>query len=726
MKQEIVSNPFQNKAGDYVDNFLKDIKLLIEENLEPGVFHESFDKIAQEFQENLGVPQDKRFSLLDIVFKRVSKSSSGNFPQIPKEDVMELVSKGELPDYFQTGNNYFGKSGIFSQNILIDADGKLALAPVFIITENLEEWARDYVNERMPELCPTFGFKPDITRIIENFRLVTGDNIKAPGLGSFNPQQVALMSSSLANSKIISFKHLKLGGPECVPISLDVYNASESISSNNRFISLLPSENNNDFLRKFTETSSLPNQFSKEVRSVVNATALNYFELMIVAQMGSYLGGEERYMLAEQQGCFAEAPIPEVKNVCYDSLANTILTQSQIELAAIAIRTLVKGVLEFRSQDPNERVNEFLSSGVENLARTGIYAINLVLKRSDSHISAASGVFGVISFISKLSYLSYSGERSLDDMEATTNNFNLLSSPRNQILDRNFDPQATLNSRNYLDILDDNSKIMMRQFLFIAICHMFGDILSEDPDFKETNNYKGKKDGSEILAIYATSLLSGILMVASQNSFKKIAEVLEYFSRDRPQAPAPARVGNSGTSADLVFPAPAQAPAQAPAPAQDRASAEAQALAQARDFGTQTLAQTSDAQAQTSYAQAPALDPVPAPARDPVPAPARDPAPVPAPARDPAPAQAPAPARDPAPAQAPANDNQHQVIQFFSNIGVVTLTLADQATTLAGQAATIVGQVLASPRNPSQDPQRPRADSAEERGQGSRRDDGWV
>ena len=89
MKQEIVSNPFQNKAGDYVDNFLKDIKLLIEENLEPGVFHESFDKIAQEFQENLGVPQDKRFGLLDIVFKRFSKSSSGNFPQIRKEDAIE-------------------------------------------------------------------------------------------------------------------------------------------------------------------------------------------------------------------------------------------------------------------------------------------------------------------------------------------------------------------------------------------------------------------------------------------------------------------------------------------------------------------------------------------------------------------------------------------------------------------------------------------------------------
>jgi hypothetical protein len=704
MKQEIVSNPLQNKAEAHVDNFLKDIKLLIEKNLAPGVFHQSFDQIAQEFQENLGVPQDKRFSLLDIVFKRLSRSSSGNFPQIPKEDAIELVSKGEIPYYFQIGNDYFGKSDIFFQNILIDADGKLPVAPVFRITENLEEWARDYVNERMPELCPTFGFKPEIERIIRDFEFIAITNT----IYGFNPERVPLMLSSLASSNTISFKHLKLGGPECVPIALDVYNASKSISSTNRSISLLPSENNNDFLRKFTETFSLPDQFSDEVRSVVNATALNYCKLMIIAQMGSYLGGRERYMLAEQQGCFAEAPIPEVKNVCYDSLANTILTQAQIELAAIALRTLVKGVLEFRSQDPNERVNEILSSCAENSARFGGYLINSISKKSDFH-SLFGGIFGFSSIITKLSYFSYSGDRSLDDMEAITNNFNMLSSPRNQIRDRNFDPQATLNSRNYLDILDDNSKIMMRQFLFIAISHMVGDILSEDPDFKETNNYKGKKDGSEILAIVATSLLSGILMVASQNSFKKIAEVLEYFSRDRDRAQAQVVAPAPAPAQDLSpAPAPAQDLAPAPAPAQD-------------------------------------LAPAPAPAQDlaPAPAPAQDLAPAPAPAQDPAQTQTLAQASNP-PAQAQAQTQtlaqafnppapaQAQVRSDNPNSTESSSRSPDQdlLTQIISDGARVMAQLVFFSQlfqPPSQGPQNPRADSAEGREPGSgSRGDGWV
>jgi hypothetical protein len=535
------------------------------------------------------------------------------------------------------------------------------------------------------------------------------------------------MSSSLANSKIISFEHLKSGEPECLLIALDVYNASKSISSTNRSISLLPSENNNDFLRKFTETFSLPDQLSSEVRSVVNATALNYCKLMIIAQMGSYLGGREGYMLAERQGCFAEAPIPEVKNVCYDSLANTILTQAQIELAAIALRTLVKGVLEFRSQDPNERVNEIVSSWAENSARFGGYLINSISKKSDLH-SLFGGIFGFSSVITKLSYFSYSGDRSLDDMEATTNNFNILSSPRNQIRDRNFDPQATLNSRNYLDILDDNSKIMMRQFLFIAISHMVGDILSQTPPLKEADNFKSKEDGSEILAIVATSLLSGILMVASQNSFKKIAEVLQYLSRGtnpiQAPAPAPARVGNSGTSADLVFPAPAQAPAPAqdrapaPAPAQDRASAEAQTQTQTFDAQTQTF----DAQAQASNTSVPARDRV-------VDLSASADLVFFNPNQD--------PARDPSPAQAPAQDPADNATSTESSSRSSSPDLFNRIISNGGQILSDGGRILSNTVEaiiflnqftppPSQDPQRPRAGSAGERERGSGRDDGLV
>jgi hypothetical protein len=559
------------------------------------------------------------------------------------------------------------------------------------------------------------------------------------------------MLSSLANSKIISFKRLKSGEPECLPISLDVYNASESIYySNSRIISLLPSENNNDLLRKLTETFSLPNQLSKEVRSVVNETALNYFKLMIIAEMSSYLGGEERYMLAERQGCFAEAPIPEVKNVCYDSLANTILTQSQIELAAIAIRTLVKGVMEFRSQDPNERVNEIVSSLFENFARFGGYSINSISKKSDFH-SLSGSISGFSSVITKLSYFSYSGDRSLEDMVAITNRFNLLSSPQNQIRDQNFDPQATLNSRNYLDILDDNSKIMMRQFLLIAGSHIFGYILSDTLLLKEADNFKSKEYGTErIFAILATSLLSGILMVASQNSFKKIAEVLEYFSRDRDRAPAPAQVvapapAPAPAQDRALAPAPAQvvAPDPAPAPAQDRALAPAPAPAPApASAEAQTQTQTFDAQTQTFDTSVPARDRVVdlrASAdlvffntnQDPPQAPAQ------APARDPAPAQAPAqaPARDPAPA--PAQVRSDNATSTESSIRSSSPDLFIRILSDGGRILSDGGQILSdavgaiifsnpftSP--PSQGPQRPRADSAEERGQGSGRDDGLV
>jgi hypothetical protein len=299
----------------------------------------------------------------------------------------------------------------------------------------------------------------------------------------------------------------------------------------------------------------------------------------------------------------------------------------------------------------------------------------------------------------------------------------LLSSPQNQIRDQNFDPQATLNSRNYLDILDDNSKIMMRQFLLIAGSHIFGYILSDTLLLKEADNFKSKEYGTErIFAILATSLLSGILMVASQNSFKKIAEVLEYFSRDR--APAPAQVvapAPAPAPAQDLAPAPAPAPAQdrAPAPAQDRAPAPAPAPASAE---AQTQTQTFDAQTQTFDTSVPARDRV---------VDLRASADLVFFNTNQDPPQA--PARDPAPAQVRSdNATSTESSSRSSSPDLFNRILSDGGRILSDGGRILsntVGAIIFSnpfTSPPSQGPQRPRADSAEERGQGSGRDDGLV
>ena len=400
MKKE--SLPLDDKAltVELSKKFLDEIKKLVEVNLNPNGFENEFNKIAQEFQEQLRIPESQRFSLLNILLTEgISSKSKSKIIEIGQEKTLEEILKalavnGEYNFKFKGG--YYSPALISTASKFIDENANLVLNSQIVIpypdTINVNDHIRNYINKKDYLGLSCQGFlsqrktSNNQSKFIEDLNQIS--LFEKSKLPFFDPNQaIAIYSSflSLGFDKM-SLKKLISDDQYCPRRQYVSYqDPLESYGSRFRFedIHIPPSDKDNR-VRVGEEIirSIMPrNPFSEQSRMIINSTTLNNLVIMVASQIGTYQGGREKYLLAMKSGCFAEPSIPQIESFCDNKLSQTMLILGAIELSAIVARNLVESLSLYQSgtnQRQNKKYSEVYGSITENLIRfTGsLLAIN--------------------------------------------------------------------------------------------------------------------------------------------------------------------------------------------------------------------------------------------------------------------------------------------------------------------------------------------------------------
>lgn len=575
MKKE--APPLDGKAltVELSKKFLDEIKKLVDKNLNPNEFENKFNKIAQEFQEQLRIPESQRFSLLNILLTEGISSKSSKIIEIGQENPLEKILKALAKNVgydIKFQGKLYSPALISTASKLIDERNNLVLSPQILIpypgTINVDDLIAGYINDKNKLGLSCEGFLSQI-RTSDNQSTFIRD-LKQISLfeksktSSFDlDKAIAIYSSflSLGFDKM-SLKKLISDGQYCPP---EQYLSYEGLlePDPSRFrlknIHISPSDIGNRVRveEEFIKSIMPRDPFSEQSRRIINSTTLNNLVIMVASQIGTYQGGREKYLLALKSGCFAEPNIPQIESFCDNKLSQTMLILGAIELSAIVARNLVESLslYQFGTNHRQNKNSEAYGSITENLIRlTGsLLAINEIGGGFFTGVVLRS-----IPSVREIIMTGFGGEPVSSSISSAS------SKVPNVRVNQNLDGSPPLidNSPKY------SSVKLAKNTISLAMAYAIGNLL----DFVEIKSNKdfSAEELSYIIAV--TAFYSGLLSVVVPKLINIVGGVLPSSSSALIQSNATelsAELGFVGRNNQEIInpPAPASDPAPAPAPA---------------------------------------------------------------------------------------------------------------------------------------------------------------
>ena len=499
------------------DDFLKKIIPLVGEK-NPKIFQEKFDKIAEEFQDKLGIDEEKRFKLLDFLIKKTSPIEGAI--EISEKDFWPEALKILKEETFKIGENYFTPQRLLLGRNFVDKPDQLIVNPVFDAPTNTDNLAIESLSGLT---CPQFGDHNKLSDSqVKYFKTIFYIHPLVPVKDkSFDFRKYSLLSGVLSHpSSAFKFQTLSKDGKDCPnywvsPYAIDLVGSERDIFLGNYREGVVVDSKkiNVDYVESLSANSLLDIDGLKSsnpniAEIIKNSSIMQGLAIAISNQISTYKNGHVKYLEMDKMNCFeAFSPFPELKDVCHFQMSNTILRQGGIEAIAIGARMLGTMLYMGAYRAEEGDFKKTFSSTLENMTR-----FNVSLHNEEMYSSIANHLILP------------------------------LSSTALKFADKAVSLQMNLENNHEED---QPSKIMLKQTAFVMASYIVGNLILPIIMGKEREDEEKSSSYTELLVTsLATGLISGALRVGEHFLEKKFKNFVINYNQRRLEALPDAQIAS--------------------------------------------------------------------------------------------------------------------------------------------------------------------------------------